>query len=147
MDICLREESETKIAISFLSAWWTTDGVFRALARAHPDVSINAKAAEQGNDFSYRFTSQNGDLAEEVLPWSPEFMASMGIEVDEEGNEIFDDDAVEDESDVENVPDQKPPAFQSVPEVEASRKTSPIIYGALIVVVGIWILFGLAILW
>jgi Ferredoxin-like domain in Api92-like protein len=95
MNSGLRMESDTRVEITFATAWSTADKLFHKLAQKFPDLNIQVEAEEQGNGFAYRFTSKNGVVTEEELPWSPEFVRSMGINVDDEGNEIFEDEADE----------------------------------------------------
>jgi hypothetical protein len=57
--------SETGYNAAFISPWGAPEGVFRALARRHPELTMRCAALEEGSDYSFLLTVQNGVIREE----------------------------------------------------------------------------------
>jgi hypothetical protein len=56
---------ETRYEATFSSPHAAPEGIFREIARRHPELTIRVAAIEEGNDYAYVLTSRNGVVEEE----------------------------------------------------------------------------------
>ncbi len=70
----IREETDTRMAVEFATAWAPAIGIYHEMARRFPQLAITVSAVEEGNELSYRFSSRDGEIMEEEQGLTPEFM-------------------------------------------------------------------------
>jgi hypothetical protein len=71
------EQSETRLVAEFATAWAPAIGIYHELARRFPMLAITVSAMEEGNELSYRFSSRNGEIAEDEPDLTTEFVAEI----------------------------------------------------------------------
>lgn len=57
--------SETGYDAAFVSPWSAPEGIFREIARRHPKLTIRFVALEEGNEYAFLLTAENGVVNEE----------------------------------------------------------------------------------
>jgi len=62
VDQSILKESATRLDVHFNTPWSTADRIYHEMARRFPRLSITVSAIETGNEFSYRFTSRDGEI-------------------------------------------------------------------------------------
>jgi hypothetical protein len=73
----IKEQSETRFVAEFATAWAPPIGIYHELARRFPALSITVAAMEEGNEFSYRFLSHNGEVTEDEPGLTTEFVEEI----------------------------------------------------------------------
>jgi len=68
---------ETSYVANFVSAWSAPEGISREIARRHPGLTIRFAALEEGNDYTFLLTSENGVVNEERPAVSDEFIDEL----------------------------------------------------------------------
>jgi hypothetical protein len=61
----IKEDTDTRLEATFATAWTPADKIYHAIARRFPGLAITVSAIEEGNEFSYRFSSHDGEIKEE----------------------------------------------------------------------------------
>ena len=74
MDFTIREETGTRLVAEFATPWSPADKIYHEIARRFPTLAITVSAIEQGNEFSYRFSSRDGEIKEEEPGLTTEFI-------------------------------------------------------------------------
>jgi hypothetical protein len=69
--------SETGYDAVFISPWGAPEGIFRAIARRHPELTIRCAALEEGNDYSFRLVAEDGMITEERPPITDAFIEEV----------------------------------------------------------------------
>jgi hypothetical protein len=74
MDFTIREETGTRLVAEFATPWSPADKIYHEIARRFPTLAITVSAIEAGNEFSYRFSSRDGEIKEEEPGLTTEFI-------------------------------------------------------------------------
>ena len=74
MDFTIREETGTRLVAEFATPWSPADKIYHEIARRFPTLAITVSAIEEGNEFSYRFSSRDGEIKEEEPGLTTEFI-------------------------------------------------------------------------
>jgi hypothetical protein len=70
----IREETDTRFTAEFATAWFPATRIYYAIARRFPSLAITVSAIEEGNEFSYRFSSCGGEIKEEEPSLTTDFV-------------------------------------------------------------------------
>jgi hypothetical protein len=69
--------SETGYDAVFISPWGAPEGIFRAIAQRHPELTIRCAALEEGNDYSFRLVVEDGVITEGRPPITDAFIEEI----------------------------------------------------------------------
>jgi len=69
--------SETGYDAVFISPWTAPEGIFRAIARRHPELTIRCAALDEGNDYSFRLVAEDWMITEERPPITDAFIEEV----------------------------------------------------------------------
>jgi hypothetical protein len=69
--------TETGYDARFISPWSAPEEIFRAIARRHPELRIRCAALEEGNDYRFLLTVQNGVIREARPPITDAFIEEL----------------------------------------------------------------------
>jgi hypothetical protein len=68
---------ETSYVAQFASAWSGPEGIIREIARRHPALTIRYVVLEEGNEYTFRLTAENGVINEEEPPITDAFIEEV----------------------------------------------------------------------
>ena len=77
IEYLLTNLSETRYDARFISPWGAPEGIFRAIAQRHQELTIRFTALEEGNDYSFTLTVQDGVIREEHPPITDAFIEEV----------------------------------------------------------------------
>lgn len=77
IEYLLTNLSETGYHTRFISPWGAPEGIFRAIAQRHQELTIRCTALEEGNDYSFTVTVQDGVIREERPPITDAFIEEV----------------------------------------------------------------------
>lgn len=70
----IREEADARLVAEFATAWSPAIGIYHEMARRFPSLVITVSAIEEGNQYSYRLSSRDGEIIEDEPGLTTEFV-------------------------------------------------------------------------